>query len=88
MSVYEKMLCKILLNGSHRLPIENGRWCRKKKEERLCEECKVIGDEAHYVYNCSMIMRDDLFLDNDLSRIWTQPGVFQIIKRLGLVDLI
>ena len=74
--------------GSHRLPIETGRWCRKKREERLCEECKVVGDEVHYVYNCSMIMREDLFLDNDLSRIWTQPGVFEIIKRLGLVDLI
>ena len=74
--------------GSHRLPIETGRWSRKKREERLCEECKVMGDEAHYVYNCSLVTRNDLSLENDLGRIWTQPDVFQLIKRLGQIDLL
>ena len=74
--------------GSHRLPIETGRWSRKKREERLCEECNVMGDEAHYVYNCSLVTRNDLSLENDLGRIWTQPDVFQLIKRLGQIDLL
>ena len=74
--------------GSHNLPIETGRWCQKKREERLCDTCGVLGDDLHYVYNCSLIPRNDLMLDDDIGRIWTQPDVFTLIKRLKSIDLL
>ena len=74
--------------GSHNLPIETGRWCQKKREERLCDACGVVGEELHYVYSCSQVPRNDLILENDISRIWTQPDVFTLIRRLKSIDLL
>ena len=74
--------------GSHCLPIELGRWCQKKKEDRICDLCGVTGDENHYVYDCPKISRDDLNLDPDVSKIWTQPEVFRLIGRMKAHDLL
>ena len=74
--------------GSHNLPIETGRWCQKKREERLCTECDAVGDDLHYVYNCSLVLRDDLKLENDIGRIWTHPDIFTLIRRLKAIDLL
>ena len=74
--------------GSHDLPIETGKWCQKRREERLCETCGVLGDELHYVYGCSLIPRDDMMLEDDIGRIWTQPDVFNVFKRLNSIDLL
>ena len=73
--------------GSHCLPIETGRWCQKKKEDRTCDVCGITGDEQHYLYDCPKISRDDLHLDPDVSKIWSQPEVFQLIGRLKSQDL-
>ena len=40
--------------GTHYLPIETGRWTRTPREERLCQLCKVVGDERHLTYNCNL----------------------------------
>ena len=48
--------------GSHYLPIETGRWCRIPRNDRLCQHCKVLGDEIHLLYNCSDIDRTGLQL--------------------------
>ena len=36
--------------GSHNLPTETGRWRRLKREERICSNCGVLGNETHYIY--------------------------------------
>ena len=74
--------------GSHCLPIETGRWCQKKKEDRICDVCESPGDEHHYLYECPTIPRDDLNLDPDVSKIWWQPEVFMLIGRLKAQDFL
>ena len=40
--------------GSHYLPIETGRWCRKPRNERVCMNCGILGDENHVLYHCAL----------------------------------
>ena len=56
--------------GSHSLPIETGRWCRKPRNERLCPSCKVLGDEFHIVYICNDIERTGLHLPPTFAELW------------------
>ena len=46
--------------SSHSMPIELGRWNRLRRDGRLCEVCKVVGDEKHYIYHCPNIDRSEL----------------------------
>ena len=72
--------------GSHRLPIEMGRWSMIKREDRLCATCNVLGDEEHVIYNCALIARNDINLSNDLSCIWEQEDVFRLFGRIKTAD--
>ena len=49
-------LCKFRC-GSHRLPIETGRWRGVSINDRLCHLCDSgdIGDEYHYVMTCKAL---------------------------------
>ena len=68
--------------GSHNLPIETGRWSGKVRDERLCAECGVLGDERHVLYSCSNIERRDLDVPISLSEIWKSEHIFTLFKRL------
>jgi hypothetical protein len=48
------VLCKFRC-GSHRLPIECGRFFGIDRDECLCDLCdhSELGDEFHYLYNCT-----------------------------------
>ena len=48
------ILCKFR-SGSHRLPVESGRWQHVPRDKRLCHLCDSsdIGDEFHYIMICS-----------------------------------
>ena len=46
--------------SSHSMPIEIGRWTRIKRESRICEVCKTMGDEKHFIYSCPTIDRTEL----------------------------
>ena len=46
--------------GSHYLPIDTGRWNRTPKQERICTNCEVLGDEKHMIYNCALIPRNEM----------------------------
>ena len=40
--------------SAHKFPIETGRYNNTPREERLCPfGCNCIGDEYHYILNCS-----------------------------------
>ena len=47
-------LCKFRC-GSHKLPIEAGRFFGINWSERICELCnkEELGDEFHYIFNCN-----------------------------------
>ena len=67
---FEKYISKLSLNnmyilckfrcGSHRLPIEAGRWQGVSRSDRLCHLCDSndIGDEYHYIMSCSAFKDD------------------------------
>ena len=74
--------------GSHRLPIETGRWKRIKRESRFCEFCNVVGDEHHFLYICPLIQRDELGLSNDMGQIWSQEGIIELFKQFRNADLL
>ena len=73
--------------GSHKLPIETGRWKGLSRMDRVCSECKVLGDERHFLYSCSRIRRDDLQLPTELADLWKNPDVFKLFSRLSDDDL-
>ena len=64
------------------LPIETGRWGSSPREERLCTVCGVLGDERHAIYECSLVIRDDIVLNEHIHRIWDQPDIFKLFERL------
>jgi len=74
--------------GSHKLPIETGRWKGLERKDRVCSECKVLGDEDHFLFDCTEIRRDDLMLPGNLAEIWQHPSVFTLIPRLMDLDLL
>jgi len=50
---HRSALTKIRLSA-HKYPIETGRYRKMKREERECPLCcKSIGDEKHYILECS-----------------------------------
>jgi len=51
--VYYRSTLK-LRTRNHRLPIETGRWIRTPQNERLCLNCNKLGDEYHYLFECSI----------------------------------
>ena len=56
---YSSQFSKLCLS-SHSMPIELGRWNRTPREDRLCINCGVLGDERHFIYNCPTIERSEL----------------------------
>ena len=72
--------------GSHFLPIEKGRWTRTPRELRMCNACNKLGDEKHVLFECFLIRRDDIILENDLSRIWKQRDVFNLFGRIKATE--
>ena len=40
-----------------RLGIERGRYCGEKPEDRLCDSCKVIENEIHFLCQCKNMTR-------------------------------
>ena len=73
--------------GSHKLPIETGRWKGLSRMERVCPQCQVLGDEHHFIYSCSRIRRDDLQLPTEVAELWKTPDVFKLFSRLLDDDL-
>jgi hypothetical protein len=47
-----KLILKIR-TSNHSLPIETGRYNNIERAERLCDHCKKLGDEFHYIFECT-----------------------------------
>ena len=72
--------------GNHYLPIETGRWRSIPHEERFCSVCGVIGDEKHVIYDCSLVPRDGILLNQHLHNIWFQPEIFKLFGNIKTVS--
>ena len=83
----------------HRLKIETGAWTKEKtpKEQRLCNICRVLENELHFIFHCVnySVLRDqyiNYFFDthyanltdvDKLKRLYTE-GSAREINNLGL----
>ena len=74
--------------GSHVLPIETGRWSRTIRANRICSNCKVLGDERHALFACSVIDRVALELPNSMSEIWNSADIFTLVKRMKEAEML
>ena len=75
--------------GSHKLPVETGRWYGiRNRNDRVCNECGVLGDELHYLYECTQIKRDDFVLPGNLAELWQHPNVFKLFSRLMEINVL
>lgn len=61
--------------SSHNLMVENGRWTRKPREERLCPSCNVVQDEQHAVSYCTINADARQDLDPDYCHL---PRLFAL----------
>lgn len=58
--------------SAHRLEIENGRYCKKSIEDRLCKKCdqNQIEDEVHFICDCSYYNSErDAFFKNITDQV-------------------
>ena len=75
--------------GSHVLPIETGRWSRKPRQDRLCVECGVLGDERHAIFHCQRVDRRNITLPDQISDVWKMDTLYELMqnmKNAGFLD--
>ena len=70
--------------GSHRFPIETGRWSRKPRDERMCVVCNEVGDELHCVYECSLVNRDGIVVPENFNWDWNDPNIMKLFKEIKI----
>ena len=68
--------------GSHYFPIETGRWNRTPRQNRICTVCNELGDEKHFIYKCPVISRENIVLDDDISKIWEHCSIYDLARQL------
>ena len=68
--------------SSHSMPIELLRWNRLNRDVRLCNNCKVVGDERHFIYDCPTIDREELNNLPELSELATYEKLPILLKVL------
>ena len=69
-------LCR-LRSLSHRLEIESGRWHKPEAipfQDRKCQHCNVLGDEYHFLLECSLY--DDIRKLYINKYYWKRPNKF------------
>ena len=69
--------------GSHRLPIETGRWSGLQRCQRLCPKCNVLGDEYHFLFDCTETYKDPThYFSGELHDVWSNENFFLRFKEL------
>ena len=70
--------------SSHSMPIELGRWNRISRENRLCSNCGVLGDEKHFIYHCPTIDRSKCLDIPTLSELYSYDKLPDLLRALAL----
>jgi len=66
---------------NHRLPIEIGNWERTPINERLFQTCNRLGDEFHYLFECTIYDRER---KQYLQRYYyNNPSTFKLQKLMS-----
>ena len=70
--------------GSHSFPIETGRWNRTKREDRLCTNCGVSGDEYHVIHRCVEINRNGIEnIPLNWKDLWDYEHIYPVFTRIA-----
>ena len=64
------------------MPIELLRWNRLNRDVRLCNACKVVGDERHFIYDCPTVDREELVDLPELSELASYDKLPILLKVL------
>ena len=80
-------LCKFRC-GSHRLPVETGRWQNLSRSDRLCHLCDSsdIGDEYHYIMSCSALKEERKNLLPHYCNV--RPNTYKFCQLLNSSDIV
>ena len=68
---------------SHSMPIELGRWNGTKRNLRICKNCKVLGDEKHFIYECPTVNRAGLNDIPSLNKLSNYEKLLALLKNLS-----
>ena len=79
-----KVLTKFRISD-HTLEVELGRYKKIAREQRLCNICKVLDDEAHFFFNCKI---NETLRDNFLDKISDEHTDFNQLDSLSKLKLI
>ena len=81
-------LCKSFMafrTRNHRLPVETGRWQNIPVNERCCNRCNKLGDEYHFLLECSLFKHQrELYLDR---YVFTRPSFYKFSELLNIQEL-
>ena len=92
-NVHRFRLSKFIIRVHH-LPVTNNRFCPKKLERDPCTFCPLcntnqIGDESHYLFDCSFFNRDRIrFLPSNLTSCNSHKLAWEKIFKMDSSQLI
>ena len=72
-----------LLTSSHRLRVESARWERPPppRHQRLCNNCKKLDDEYHFVIECKLLLNIRVKLIP--KYYWEHPSMFKFLSLIN-----
>ena len=50
--------------------------------------CGEFEDEKHALFNCSLVDRTGLNLNENLDSIWSQPDIFKLFNRIHTANFV
>ena len=67
---------------NHNLPAVRGKWSQPKLyNERLCSTCEVLGDEYHFLLQCTK--HQDLRLKFIARNYWERPSMHKFVELMS-----
>ena len=67
---------------NHNLPVVRGKWFQPKPyNERLCSTCEVLGDEYHFLFQCTK--HQDLRSKFFARYYWERPSMYKFVELMS-----
>ena len=67
---------------NHNLPVVRGKWFQPKPyNERLCSTCEVLGDEYHFLLQCTK--HQDLRIKFIARYYWERPSMHKFVELMS-----
>ena len=70
---------------NHNMPIEKGRYLDIEHNHRLCHLCNLLGDEYHYLFECTHFSADRR--KNIQRYYFTHPNTYKLQELMNNKDI-